>query len=227
MLSQIKSLNATTFLPLPIERQVAEASLVIEASYIGKEYKKINEIVVTEFTFNVKRYSGNGDGVNDWSQLKVLSPGGVWEGVVYHTFGTPKFDESEIYVLLLKKNEVGHAFLNLSLGKYNIENIAGKRFLSSSVFSEHPLLGKIDEVKFEKVLSERFQEGFKIVYIKNKKINVTEDLNGASNISEQRKPASADRSIEEDKSIDSTLSVFWLIIILAMLGSFVTLKFRS
>jgi hypothetical protein len=217
--------NATTFLPLSIERQVAESELVVEATYVGKEYKKINEIVVTEFAFNVKRFSGNGEGVTDWSKLKVLTPGGVWQGIVYHTFGTPRFDENEAYVLLLKKNEVGHAFLNLSLGKYNILNVNGKRYLNSSVFSEHPTLGKIDESRFEKVLQERFQTGFKVVYAKNS--NPKFVLEASKTSEKERKPASYNNDPEENRGAENTLSVFWLILILALLGSFVSLKFRN
>jgi hypothetical protein len=225
LLFQVTKLNATTFLPLSIERQVAESELVVESTFLGKEYKKINGIVVTEFVFNVKRFSGNGDSVTDWSKLKVLTPGGVWQGIVYNTFGTPRFDENETYVLLLKKNEVGLAFLNLSLGKYNLQTVEGKRYLSSSVFSEHPTLGKIDETKFEKVLKERFQEGFKVVYVKSTDPKFV--IQNSKNSSTHRKPASYNKDPNEDHNAENTLSVFWLIIILAMLGSFVSLKFRN
>jgi hypothetical protein len=222
---QVSESKATTFLPLSIERQVAEAELVIEATFIDKEYKKINEIVVTEFLFNVKRFSGNGDGVTDWSKLRVLTPGGVWQGIVYNTFGTPRFDENESYILLLKKNEVGLAFLNLSLGKYNILNINGKRYLNSSVFSEHPKLGKIDELQFENVLKERFQVGFKVVYAKSSDTKLT--LQNSKNLAGTRNPASFKKDQNEDRSAENTLSIFWLILILAMLGSFVNFKFRN
>jgi len=236
---------ATLFIPIPIEKQLEESNGVIRGSYLGKNYKKLSTgEVVTEATFKVDYSSGlkRSDLLNP-NNFKVLVPGGVWEGIVYQVYGSPTFSLGEESVLLLTKNAEGFSVTNMSLGKYKIYKEDGELYLSSEVFPEHPVLGSVRFTKFQEALWSAYGEGLHqnfedkaVIAIgsSDSKNNSTgrapSSISSISkNTNEQtvaRDPASVKSSAEQITS-SSRINVWWFVMIMAILGSFITYASRK
>ena len=147
------------------------------------------------------------------------------KGVLYHVDGSPTFESGKEIVLLLNKTSHGFVPTNLTLGKYEIIRSAGVQYLKSSVFPNHPRLGKI---KFKDAMSS-FEKYFgsslqvvnhdKFVYKGNIKKKKVQDIEGGI----QRSPASDEISEESG----SDLSIFAIIIIFALLGFLSAYSVRS
>lgn len=151
--------------PLPIENQFRNTSAVIHALYKGSSYKKLNnDLVLTEFTFKIL----DSVGIEQFKMLNknhfpVVSPGGVWNGLVYNSLGKVNFQPGEEVVLLLKEGGQGYELQNQGLSKYKkvLEN--GEIYLSSSEFPDHPKLGKIRITEFNRLVKNKFGKELTVI----------------------------------------------------------------
>lgn len=219
---------ATTFVPTPFEKQVMDSYGVIRGNFSGSVYKKLpSGEVVTQASFRVKESAGlkPNEMVNK-NDFKVLFPGGKWQGVVYQVHGSPKFQEGEDVVLLLAKGEHGFLLKNLSLGKYNVYRKNGQNFLASSVFSNHPKLGRIKYKAFEEMVEHRF--GKRIENIKDDryvyqapKSPVKRSAFASLNRKKKgRAIASVGNETEESQLQNTSVNVLWLVLLFGFMGAY-------
>jgi hypothetical protein len=219
---------ATTFIPLPLEKQFEDADGVIKGTYLGKEYRKINDRrIITEATFKINKSAGiKPSEIVNKNNFKVIYPGGKWQGLEYKVSGAPKFSEGEEVLLVLKKTPFGFAVKGLGLGKYIIVKKYEKYFYKSSVFPAHESLGKISQVDLNNSLLRIFGEtldskmGDKFVFKPKKKIQIKKG----------RLPASiSNREISSEQldTKEETSNPIWIIMLFAALGVYSIFSIRK
>lgn len=150
--------NATTFYPLPFTKQLVDSYGVIRAVYNGSVVKRLpSGRIMTEGSFRILQSSGLAptDIINP-DDFKVLYPGGVYQGLVYQSFGSPKFSKREEVVLILSKSQGAFHVHNLALGKYKVIKGRKETYLTSEVFPANPKIGKIKLQKFNRLVNQRF-----------------------------------------------------------------------
>jgi hypothetical protein len=214
---------ATTFIPTSFERQVRDSSAIIEAKFVGDTYKKLKSgEVVTESTFSLNKVAGLAPSeIVNKQNFKVLTKGGVWQGIVYKVNGTPKFKKGEEVVLILQKTPFGHVVDNMAMGKYSIEYKNRVKYLKSSIFPNHPSMGEMNYIKFNKIVSHYFGSVLseinldKIVYDPQLKKRQTRSMASVKD-AEGRDIASI--SERDKKKKEEPVNIIWLVIILSALG---------
>ncbi len=223
ILSYVLSITAaiaTTFSPVPLDRQLRESDGVIHAQFKGANYKKLpNGEIVTMGSFKIIKSIGlrNSDIVNK-NNFVLMYPGGTWQNKGYHVHGSPKFVMNEESVLILKKTEIGYRIKGLNLGKYSFErdSITKNIYLSSSVFPNHPKLGKIMFSDFQHIIENHYDENFSIVN-SDKYVHFSKKRKMRNTKESGRKPASFEEDMQS-VSKDNKLHVYWLVILLGALG---------
>jgi hypothetical protein len=212
---------STIYIPTPLSDQIEDAHGVIRGVYKGKDYKK-NSLgeVITEVSFSLKETSGlkPGDIINK-NNFKVTFPGGLWQGINHKYSGSPEFKKNEDVVLLINKGPNGFHLLNFGLGKYSVVKDGNGLMLQSSVFPRNPKISGIPLKTFQQMVSEKFghplsqNKGDKFVYIPK----------GMEKNKSSRAPASIEEVLPEDSNSKKNRTMFWLMIILSVLG---TLSYR-
>lgn len=218
-------LGATTYYPLPLEKQLTESKAVIKGEYQGATYKKAaGGEIVTVASFKIHESMGLKDNeILNRNDFKIIFPGGKWNNMVYTIDGAPTFTPGEQSVLILNKSPYGYVLNGLSLGKYEIvKKNDGEVGLASVVFPNHPKLGFINLDTFNGELNNRF--GKKLSSITSERAfsltlasNVRMPASGTKTQVIKRKgrtPASQDNYQASTESISS----FWLVCLFAVLG---------
>ena len=207
--------GSTTFVPITLDKQLAEADAAIQGTFRGTSFKRLpSGEVVTEASFTGVKSSGLGaNDIPNPSDFRISYPGGTWQGVVYHVANSPKFVEGQEYVLLIRKGPFGHMLSNFSLGKYDIKNVDEERVLVSSVFPEHSSLGRISYGKFNFMLQNAYGQELGVA-IKDTSVHMR-SKNGEAAL---RAPSSDE---EEGTSApeDGALYIIWPVLILGLLGA--------
>ena len=205
--------EATTYIPLALDRQLDDADSVIHGIYKGNSYKKLKDgEVVTELLFEVNHSAGiRPNEILAPKNFKVMIPGGVWQGVVYHVYGGPIFQEEEEVVLMLKKSADGFFLSNLALGKYQVFTQDGQKYLRSAVFPDHHSLGRIQWEMFDRQLNSIFGAGF---------TNTFGDKVVAVERSDRYQTTRGPASLESEQNRQQrSSSPFWAIVVLGLLGA--------
>lgn len=107
---------------------------------------------------------------------------------------------------------------NFSLGKYDIKSFDDEKFLVSSVFPNHPSLGRISYGKFNFLLQKTYGDELGVavrdagVYLPKLQESSTSRSPSSEDVEEEGVPA-------ED---DGPLYVLWPVVILGLLGAFGT-----
>ena len=190
---------------------------VIRGTFQGKVYKKNNrDQVITEVSIAVNESAGlkPGDIINK-NNFKVTFPGGVWQGIRHQFSGAPKFKPGEDVVLLIVKGDNGFHLHNLALGKYSIEREAGVEFVISDIFPENTKISGIRYQNFQKIVERKL--GIPLSKFRGEKFVYKPALESKMKKSRgSRAPA----SIEEEKGpTEASTTMFWLMIILSVLGT--------
>lgn len=216
-----------TFIPTPIEDQVDHSYGVIHGKFVSKTYKKLKTgEVVTEATIKINSSSGikNSEIINK-NNFKVLYPGGTWQGIVYKVQGAPNFSNDEEVVLLINKGKFGFAVSNLGMGKYKVVNKLGRKHLVSSIFPNHPKIGKISFEDFNDIVLNT--KGASLQKVNKDKFVYRGEERDESFYGQddgRRGPASIS---ERTKESESTLNVFWLVLLFATLGGYSAFAMRK
>ncbi len=136
---------ATTFIPISFERQIKDSDAIIQGTYVTQFSKKLADgNIATEFLFDVEKSQGlKNSELRGYTNFKVLSLGGDWQGETYKVHGAPRFKKNESVILFLKKDKHGYWIQNLSLGKYKLKQVGTEVLMISSVFPYHPQMGQI------------------------------------------------------------------------------------
>lgn len=208
---------STIYIPTPLGDQVEDSYGVIRGVYEGKAYKKNNNgEIITEASISLRQTSGlkPGDIINK-NNFKVTFPGGIWQGINHKYSGAPEFQKNEDVVLLIQKGPNGFHLLNFGLGKYSVVKDGNKLKLLSDIFPKNRKISGIPLKEFQEMVKSKFGKplnafrGDKFVYIPNdKKVK-----------SRNRMPASLIGEEEPEETNSKNKTMFWLMIILSVLGS--------
>ncbi len=152
---------ATIFSPLPFDRQVEEATSGTEARLSSSRvFKNADGAIMTEYSFDVlEAYNLSNDDLEN-KQLKLVMPGGTYDGVTSMIDGAPQFKVGEKAFLLLKKIESKIYLSNFTLGKFKIQNYQGKTYYVSEVFPMDPNIGRISKEKMLDLMKTKWKVSF-------------------------------------------------------------------
>jgi hypothetical protein len=152
---------ATMFFPLPIEKQVEEAtSAAVVKLDSQRVFKNASGTIMTEYSFDVlESYNVSADDM-DGPKLKLTMAGGTLNGVTSMIDGAPQFKADEKSFLLLKKIESKLYLSNFTLGKFKIQDYEGKTYYVSEVFPMDPQVGRISKDKMIELMKTKWKTTF-------------------------------------------------------------------
>lgn len=215
--ASIAVLQATTFIPLPLEDQLDASDSVVLATNQGKAYKRLpNGDIVTEYSFKLELASGLPEHkVLSPNSFKVMTPGGLWLGRYYQVDGAAVFKEGEQSLLFLKQTPYGWIVNNLSMGKFSVSHSAEGTWFKNSVFPTHPKIGTVSMGKLNELLQKKFNSPLAAVdidkYVHNSAVEKNEKAQSRGN----RAPA----SIEESQESESMpVGLIWMMLLFGVLG---------
>lgn len=221
-LSLCLSVNATTFIPLPIEDQIDATDSVVWATNTGKAYKRLpNGDVVTEYSFQVNAASGLPEHkVVSPNTFKVLTPGGLWQGRYYQVHGVASFKEGEEALIFLKAGDHGWYVNNLAMGKFEVMKDVEGIWFRNSIFPTHPKLGLIPLEKMNNLLVEKFSSPLLPIDADKYVHRESELENVRTPVGQSRKPASIDLGEDTMTSAanERSYGLMWMMIALGVLG---------
>lgn len=210
------SAYATTFVPLPIKKQIVDSSAVIKGEVINtSSYEDASGKIVSKVFIRVDRWIGVTPKNN---HIEVLYPGGQVGDRVQLVHGSPTFISGEKVVLLLKENSNKLWIQNLALGKFMIKRYGSTEVIINSVFPNHPKVGQIALNSFYTLTSNIKQKDFQIRFKDKYELEV--DKQKIVKFSKQRRKI-ASISNPKDKAGEK-LNIAWLLIILGIMGAFFT-----
>ena len=226
--------EGSSFRVVPLETQVQNAGGVIWGKFVGSASKKIDDNIVTEAGFELLAASGiTPSEIVNKNNFKIIYPGGIWQGIVYATLGTPRFKKGEEVVLFVTKGPYGFQLTNLGLSKYLVIRKGREEvFLKNSIFPEHPHLGHISLDLLNDLLRDRFQQVLSENIVQDKNIYkknyigklYVEKKNGSWEV---RNPASTTSIKKEDYQKKSYQSIVWIILMFSILGGYFAMGKRS
>ncbi len=200
------SIHATTFIPLPFEKQLESSDFLIEASLIDSEsFKTVVGHVSTKYRFKIhKLFSEKELALNE---IELVLPGGSIGGITTRVDGSPTFKQEHSVFLLIKTIEGRHYLSNFTLGKYEKVEIDGESYFVNEVFPSLKNIGKISETDFFELIKKRWSDEAhrpKVETVNFKKTGAP------SSLSEKvaRKTAS-----KEDLNISENLIIYFLSIV--------------
>lgn len=152
---------ATMFFPLPLEKQVEEATAAAEVRLASSRvFKNSTGTIMTEYRFDVvEAYNLSPDDLEN-NQLMLAMPGGTYEGITSMVDGAPVFKSGERSFLLLKKVESKIYLSNFTLGKYKIQKYEGKEYYVSEVFPMDQNIGRISKEKMVELMKTKWRTSF-------------------------------------------------------------------
>lgn len=208
---------ATTFIPVPIKKQVKESGKIVEGNVVSLESKLNDGVIISSVRLLVDKWIGF---ELKQTYLDVHFPGGRMQDQVYKVEGTPEFELGEDVVLMLVEQDGKYWVNNLGLGKYSIKMLGERKVLVNQIFPNHPGVGQISVDKFhtltEWVIKKKFQERYKDKY----EINNERDMH--SKILQRRRGRSiASEESTSGHSEKDTVPAIWLVIVLGLMAAIV------
>lgn len=220
---------ATTFIPLPLDKQVESAGMGAEVVLLNMQgFKHPAGYVATEYRFKVIEPTNLDPNELEDGKLVLSLPGGNFDGVTTVVDGSPKFNPGERIFLLLKKIEGKIYLSNFTLGKFNIQKIDGEEYYVNEVFPNMPNVGRIKKSTMKKLMNEKWNlVSLKIDSSKpndkNKNISILklpdEKVNTKANGKIERDIASEESSIDWLNIFIYCLSFFGIVFSLLLLKS--------
>ncbi|MBT3234801.1 MAG: hypothetical protein HN353_02515 [Bdellovibrionales bacterium] len=223
-----KATLATTYIYLPLEKQLKESDGVIHGRFIGKDYKRNSRgEVITTAKFELIDFAGiDRTRAMNPNSFAVNYPGGRWQGVTYQVHGTPRFESGEEVVLLVREMSDGFMLTNLGMAKYQLRSQDYRIYLKSALFPNHPKLSKIWFDRFKQMVIDRFGEPMSPPNL-DKVVDQIDRSNGGGGMTLAnhggRKPASTPAESLGGQARGQSINVLWLILILAVLGGGATI----
>lgn len=227
-------LQAASFIHVPLEGQLKYSDAIVQGVVNNSESKMLpNNEIVTEVSLKLSHYAGlNSSQLIYPGNFKILVPGGVWNGMVQSVSGAPDFSPGEKVMVFLKNSKYGFHVSSLSLGKYRSVKEGIDEHWQSVVFPEDKELGRITKKKLDFVLNDVFGAGLSEVtanFLKKKSVNKPSRAI-ASTGKRSRTPSSINegrkRKPANKKTGSSSFSLFWLVILFAVLAAYKTLSER-
>lgn len=209
---------ATTFIPLPLDKQVESASIGAEVVLLNMQgFKHPAGYIATEYRFKIIEATNLNPEELDNGKLVLTLPGGNHNGVTTVVDGSPRFNPGERIFLLLKKIDNKIYLSNFTLGKFNIQKIENEEYYVNEVFPNLQNVGRIKKSTMKKLMNDKWN----LVTVKSDSNNPN---NKDKSITILNLPIEKDKNVSEDKteraiaSEDSTVD--WLNIFIYCLSFF-------
>jgi hypothetical protein len=149
---------ATMFFPMSFDKQIDEATSAAEVKLLSSRvFKNSAGAIMTEYSFEILESYNLFQNDLDQSLLKLVMPGGTFDGVTSMVDGAPVFLNGEKTFLLLKKIESRLYLSNFTLGKYKIQSYEGKDFYVSEVFPMDQNIGRISKEKMIGLIKDKWK----------------------------------------------------------------------
>lgn len=205
----------TTFIPVPIKKQVLESSGIVKGAVVTVNAEEDEKgRIITRVFLRADKWIGVKPISN---HLEIFYPGGQLGDRVQLVHGTPKFNEGEKVVLLLKENNEKLWIQNLALGKFMIKKYGTLDVLINSVFPNNPKVGQIPLSSFYELATnikkKEFKERFKDKYELQKKKYAYQ------NIGKSGRSIAFVGKVEE---AEEHFNISWLIALFGLLGGVFT-----
>lgn len=214
---------STTFIPVPIKKQIVDSSGVVEGEVLNTEsFEDKNGRIITKVFLKADKWIGVKP---KHGHLEVYYPGGQVGDRVQKVHGAPSFEMGEKVVLLLKNNEEKNWVQNLALGKYMIKKYGSTNIIINTVYPKHPKVGQMTLESFyslaSRIKESKFEERFKDKYeLQVEKNNKSFDSNKIG-----RKIASV--KTYEEKEAENQVSTIWILVLFGALGALFKISRRK
>jgi hypothetical protein len=210
---------ATTFNLQPIEKQLLEADGIVIGHYLeSKSVKLESGELATQMIFKVQSEWGMQSDLFGLEEVIVHYPGGKLEGLHVQIQGVPEFVVGEKVAIFTKNLENRFWGLNLGFGTYKVVNFGNETILVNTLFPEDPKVGQVPIEKFETLVREIKGSDLKIVRTHLPEEQPTESRTPASLNEGQKRSIASEIDQVDNREVQSDLSVFWLVAILAFAG---------
>jgi len=214
---------ATSFVPVPIKKQIFESTGVVQGEVISSEpVEDENGKILTKIFIRADKWVGVKPSENT---LTVYSPGGQIGDRRMEVHGSAKFEFGEQVVLFLKEYQGKYWVQNLALGKYVVKNFGNKKIMINTIFPYHPKVGQMPIANFfklvERVKSVSVTERFKDKY----ELNQEKDNLRRQTINRSIASVNGKRGWNQ-KAEEEKISTFWLLVILGAIGALFTIYRR-
>lgn len=211
----------STFVPISIKKQVKESDAIVYGKVINSESIPDAGGVVTRVFIRTDKWLGLEVSNN---HIEVLYPGGTLENIATSVAGTPTFREGEQVVIFLSQDKKGRYWgRNLGLGKYSEKNFGDGKILVNEIFPSHPKMGQIPSRYFFNLVPKLKAKEFTV---RSKDKYEIQELRSRSRIKAEKKYGRSVAGVSNRKEEESrnTISIFWLLVILGLMGGFSVLK---
>lgn len=210
---------ATTFAPLPVEKQLAEADGVFIGHYLKKKTIELEDgKIATQMIFKMNKEYGLQSDLLGQEEIIIHYPGGKTPQKKIVIEGVPKFLPGEKVLIFTKSINNRNWGLNLGLGAYKIVNYGKETLMINHQFPEHPIIGQVPLIDFETHLREIKKASFKEVYTYQEIGPYQRSPASVSEIS-GRKPASINQ--EKQEPVPSSENVWAFLIVLGFFGGII------
>ena len=210
---------ATTFSPLPIEKQLAEADGVFIGHYLKKKTIELEDgKLATQMIFKMNKEYGLQSDLLGQEEIIIHYPGGKTSSKRVVVEGVPTFLKGEKALIFTKSINNRNWGLNLGLGTYKIINYGREILMINHQFPHHPVIGQVQLSDFETHLREVKKASFKEVYTYQEKGPYQRSPASVESSHPLRKPAS---SIEKDETVPDSENVWAFLIVLGLFGGLI------
>ncbi len=217
---------AATFVPVPMERLVQPADVIIMGDYLTKKFVELEDgTIATEARFKLEREIGLDAAEFGLTEVKVYYPGGVLKDRGTYVDGAPEFVPGEKSVVLLAQGSDGRLWVQgMAMGTFKLVKVGQKTLMINSVFPSNPELSAWEVGKFLRLVSSVKQDGLREVQsdkylreMEKERIRPRTSSAGGNSRSIASDGASQDNGAEPN-----VMSSFWLLALFGALGALFT-----
>lgn len=213
---------ATTFQIQRLDQQLREADGVMEGHYLKSHSITLeNGRVATQMIFRIQREFGLQSELFGMDEVIIHYPGGQVGDLRVEVQGVPKFIPGEKVVIFTRSVDNRYWGLNLGMGTYKMVNYGNKTMLVNTLFPNHPEMGQVPLDKFEDLVRQIKGVQLKVVtsshlleISKNPETAATLRINQGQN----RTIASHEEEVDNETT-STSFKTFWLLVLLAFLGT--------
>ena len=212
--------GATVFQMQSVDQQISEADGIVMGHFLRSKVIKLDDdTVATQMVFKMNKEHGMQSELFGMDEIIVHYPGGQLGDLNLKIEGVPSFVTGENVVLMIKSMKDRYWGMNLGFGTFRIINYGNEKMIVNSLFPE--------DIRVSQVKLEDFESRVRTIKGSRLKVVLVPEYHTESDENPGRLPASApegkNRAIaskidQEENSVGTAISNFWLIFLLAILG---------
>lgn len=222
---------ATTFKVQSIDQQLKHADGVLLGHYLeSKTIRLESGKLATQMIFKMEREFGLQSELFGMDEVIVHYPGGELDDVRIEVQGVPKFVPGEKVVVFTRSHNNRYWGLNLGMGTYKYINYGNEKLLVNTIFPSHPKMGQISLGEFEKAVRKikgsQMKEVVNSAHLLEMAQKKLERVPASETEGKNRTIASHQEEVDNNAA-SSSFRTFWLLALLAFLGTCVRFAHRN